>query len=527
MPDSNECRNPGFHKNEMKMPDTVTNSSASVRSSLRLGKIELRHVAWFALFVAAGCVASINPVFWLGCLAAGGAFWLCKLAFGFLRLEFWQVIAVITITGYVVLNYGFENVAIHAGSFPILITYGIMYASLAMAVFAHRHLAMKAMREPALLCALAVLGLTFVHLLFDVPAYGSLAFRDATMCFDGVFVLMGLIWARKSDSPEFFAKWFLIVFVLNMFYSFTLPWTEKFWSWSPESGAFLPVPILGNFRGTGDWLLAGAVFCICVGGYVVRRPSWLMPVLALGQLLGIAITQVRRMYLGIVVVVVILVLAGEIKKFARLFVLVPAALAVLFLATSIGGLEISGRIGPVNLAFFEDHLRSISGAENTPGSDPQTRVIMGKQAFEHFLAHPIVGEGFGLPVVNVIDGDNGTMTRTPHNSTMTYLARLGGVGFILWVAFHWCLCSRFAYAFRKRKSLDKRLYALILWFFLFYVVFMVGSFVESPFEYPAHAIPFYFLMGFALGLIRWQLSPRNSGEQRLTAYASNVEKVYS
>lgn len=510
------------------MPDTVTNSSVIVRSSTRLGKIDLRHVAWFSLFVLAGGVATLSLDFLLGCFAAVAVLALFRIAFvyvGRLGLEIWQGIALAILGGYIVLNYGFENIAIHAGSFPILITYGMIYASLGLAVVSYRQVVMKALQEPAMLCVLGVLVLTFFHLLTDILNYGSLAFRDATMCFDGVFLLMGLVWARKRDSIPLLSKWLLAVFVVNMLYSFTLPWAEKFWSWSPESGAFLPVPILGNYRGTGDWLLAGATFCICVGSYVISRPRWLMPVLALAQLLGIAITQVRRMYLCIVVVVVILILAGEIKKFARLFVLVPAAVAVLFLATSLGGLQITGRIGPVNLEFFEDHLRSISGAENTPGSDPQTRVIMGKQAFEHFLAHPIFGEGFGLPVVNVIDGDNGTLTRTPHNSTMTYLARLGGVGFILWVAFHVCLLSRFARVYRQRRSCDKQLYAVLLWFFLFYVVFMVGSFVESPFEYPAHAIPFYFLIGYSLGLIRWHLSPKKA-EQRL-AVLSNAEKAYS
>jgi O-antigen ligase len=513
----------------MKMPDTVTNSSAGVRSSTRLGKIDLRYVAWFSLFVLAGSVATLSPDFWLGCLAAVAVLAICRIAFvyvGRTGLEMWQAIAVAILSGYVVLNYGFENIAIHAGSFPILITYGMIYASFALAVFAHRQVVMKALHEPAMLCVLGLLALSFFHLLTDILSYGSLAFRDATMCFDGVFLLMGLLWAKKSDSPHFLAKWLLVVFVVNMFYSFTLPWAEKIWSWSPDSGAFFPVPILGNYRGTGDWLLAGATFCICVGSYVVSRPRWLMPVLALAQLLGIAITQVRRMYLCIVVVVVILILAGEIKKFARLFILVPAAIGVLFVVTSLGGLEITGRIGPVNLQFFGDHLRSISGAENTPGSDPQSRVIMGSQAFQHFLAHPVFGEGFGQPVVNVIDYDNGTVTRTPHNSSLTYLARLGAVGFTIWIAFHVCILTRFAYVYRQRRSCDKRLYAFILWFFLFYVVFMVGSFVESPFEYPAHAIPFYFLMGFALGLIRWHLSPKDKGEHRLAALSS-VEKAYS
>jgi hypothetical protein len=513
----------------MKMPDTVTNSSvASLRSIPRIGKIDLRYVAWFSLFVLAGSVATLYPIFWLVCLAAAAMVGICWVVFVFLGragLELWQVVALITLSGYVVLNYGIDNLAIHVGGFPILIAYGMMYASLALAVFAHRHLVLKALHEPALLCVLALLGLSFCHLVTDIPSYGSWAFRDVTMCFDGVFLLMGLLWARTSDS-HLLNKWLMFTFAANMFYCFTLPWGEKLFSWSPVSGAYLPVPLLGNYRGAGDWLLAGAVFCICVGSYVVRRPAWLMHFLVLGQLLGIAVTQVRRMYLGIVVVVVILALAGEIKKFAKLFILVPGAIALIVVATSLGGLQISGRIGPVNLAFFRDHIRSISGAEDTPGSDPYTRVTMAQEAFQHFLAHPVFGEGFGQPVISDIDPDNGHVTRTPHNSSITYLARLGAVGFAIWIAFHVFLWERFVYAFRQRRSCDKRLYAFVLWSFLFYVLFMLGSFVESPFEYPDHAIPFYFLMGFALGLIRWHLSPKKKREHRLSAFATSVEKAY-
>ena len=114
----------------------------------------------------------------------------------------------------------------------------------------------------------------------------------------------------------------------------------------------------------------------------------------------------------------------------------------------------------------------------------------------------------------------------PHNSSLTYLARLGAVGIIFWIAFHFCLMKRFAYAFGDRHSADKRMYAFALWFFLFYVVFMIGSLVEGPFEYPSRAIPFYFLMGFALGLIRWHLSPKNKGERRLPAIEGSAEKAY-
>jgi O-antigen ligase len=187
--------------------------------------------------------------------------------------------------------------------------------------------------------------------------------------------------------------------------------------------------------------------------------------------------------------------------------------------TSWGGLEISGRVGKVSLQFFADHLRSLSGAEDAPGSDPQTRVSMGREALQHFYAHPVIGEGFGQPVTDEMDYDTGLITRTPHNTSITYLARLGVVGFSLWMAFHFCLWKRFYYAYRQRRSADKQLYTFVLWFFLYYVLFMMTSLVESPFEYPASAIPFYFLIGFALGLIRWHLSPKNKREVQSAAFA--------
>ena len=516
------------------MPDIVTNSSVSVKSSSRLGKLDLRYVAWFSLAVLAGCVGTLYPVFWLGGLAAAATFGICWLVLVGLRragLEFWQALALVNLSGYLVLNYGFDNLAFHVGGFPILLAYGMMYASLAVAVFANWYLVVRTLNEPALLCVLALLFLAMFHMVTNVFSYGAWAFRDCTMCLDALFLIMGLVWARKSDNIYFLAKWLMVVFVLNMVYSFTLPWAETLWSWSPVSGAFLKVPLLGNYNGAGDLLLAGAVLCICVGNYIISRPRWLMLFLTVAQLLGIAITQVRRMYLGILVVILLLILAGEIKKVARLIIVVPAAIIVLVLATTVGGLEISGRIGPVNLEFFKDHIRSMSGTQvqDTPGSSVQSRVDMGDAAIQHVLAHPVFGEGFGRPLLDAADATDevtGAVTRMPHNSSLTYLARLGAVGIIFWIAFHFCLLKRFAYAFRHRHSADKRMYAFALWFFLFYVIFMIGSFVEGPFEYPSRAIPFYFLMGFSLGLIRWHLSPKNKGEGRLPAIEGSAEKAY-
>jgi O-antigen ligase len=495
------------------MPELVANSSTELRPVPRAGRFNLRVIAVFSLLVILGGVAALYPILWLGLLGTAAMLGICWWVFACFRREglaLWQMMLLIAVSGYLLLNYGFENIAFHVGGVPVIISYGLVYASLMLALFANRHLLGRAVKEPAILCAVALLGLTLVHLVLDLPSYGVWALRDSTMCFDALVMIMGLAWATRKNSIGFIGKWLLVMFVLNALYGFTMPWAEKIWGWSPESGVFLQVPIFGNFNGVGDLLVAGAMFCICFGSYLVKRPSWLMPLLAMTQLLGVAIAQVRRMYIGIVILLLILIFVGEAKKFVKLLALVPAALAVVVLATSVGGLQINGRIGAVNLQFFEDHLRSLSGAEDTPGSDPESRLVMASQAMAHFYSHPLLGDGFGQPLTNIVDQNDGAITRMPHDSSITYLARLGAIGMLFWVAFHFFVIKQFVYAYRHRRSCDKRVYAFVLWLFLFYVICMLASFVEAQFEFPRTAVPFYFFIGFGLGLIRWHLSPNQS-----------------
>lgn len=507
------------------MHDIVTNSSAGFKSSPQ------RAVAWFSLFLLVGSLAILHPLFVLGCLAAAAALGLCWLVVTQVRranLEFWQFLALFALSGYLLLTRGFENLTLHIGGFPIIVGYALIYASLALAVFSRRQLIARALKEPPVVCMLALLALAVVHLVVDIPSHGIWALRDSSMCLDGIFMLLGLAWAMKSNNSVFLARWMMGLFVLNMLYSYTMPWGERLWSWSPVSGVFLKVPILGDFSGAGDILVAGAMFCICVGSYLVSRPSWLMPLLAIGQLLGVAITQGRRQYVGTVVVLIILVLLGETKKFAKLLILVPSVVILISLATSLGGLKISGRIGEVNLDFFKAHLRSVQTSEGTPGSSVEGRFSWADEAFQHFLAHPVLGEGFGQPLLTDIDETNGAVTRMPHNSSLTYLARLGLIGFVIWIAFHFLLIKRFINVLRRRSTYgDKRLSAFVLWLFLFYVLFMIVSLVEAPFEFPSGAVPFYFFMGLALGLMRWHLSDEKKREHRATAFVNKQSLIAS
>jgi O-antigen ligase len=507
----------------------VTQANIHLKSATPTRRFDLRVVAGFVLLAVVGCLAALNPTIVLLLFAALIGLGLCWLALVYMRrvgLELWQIFTIIALSGYLLLNYGFENITLHVGGLPIIVSYALMYGAVILAVYSGRHLVRRALAEPPALFALLLLALTMCHLVFDIPRYAVWAVRDATMCLDAIFMLVGLAWAMKGDGGiAFMSKWMLLLFTTIMFYGFTLPWGERLWAWSPESGVFLKVPVLGNYNGTGDLMLAGALFCICVGGFVIKRPSWLMLVLAAGQFLGVAVTQVRRMYVGAVIVLLILVLLGEGKKFAKLFLLLPVAVGVIALVTTVGGLEINGRIGPVNLDFFKEHIRSIETSDGTPGSSVESRYIMVDQAMQHFYAHPVVGEGFGLPLLNDIDMSNGAAGRQPHNSSLTYLARLGAVGLLLWIAFHVAMVKRFVYTYHQRRTAEPRVYAFVLWFFLFYVLFMLASFVEPPFEFPSGAVPFYFFTGYTLGLIRWQLFPKNHNKRQLTVLVKSAETV--
>jgi hypothetical protein len=505
------------------MSNTLTNPNPGVRTQPRGRKLDLRVVAGFSVAVLIGILGTVLPWLALGCLAAilvAGLSWLVLVYLRRASLELWQMFIVIALSGYLLLNYGFENLALHVGGIPIIISYGLMYGAMALALLTQRGLIATGLKEPAVVCMLGMMGLAALHLVLDLPAFGVMAIRDASMFLDGMFMLLGIAWGMKKNSIEFVAKWLLVVFSINLFIGLTQPWGERIWGWSPVSGVFQPVAILGNFNGIGEVLLYGVLFCICVGGLVVKRPVWLMQALVVGQLIGFVFAQIRRMYIGAAVALIILSLMGEAKKFVKLLILLPATLLAIVLVTSTLGIEISGRIGPVNLDFFKEHVRSIETSEGTPGSALESRYNMADEALEHFYDHPLVGVGFGQPLLTLIDQMNGQVTRMPHDSSLSVLARLGMAGILVWAAFHFFLIKRFLGALRRRKSCaDPLASAFILWAFLFYVLFMIGSFVEASFEFPSGAVPFYFFTGFSIGVMRAYF-PGKSREAQPAALAT-------
>jgi len=411
------------------------------------------------------------------------------------------------LSGYIVLNYGFANVALRIGGLPVILGHALMFAGLTFALLDRRSSMVSALRDPAILSLAGLILLSVIHLCFDVPRYGLMAFRDASLHLEGVFILTGWLWGTEEPVRKALTKWLFAVFVANLLCSFTFPWAESITAWSPKSGIFLVVPIFGSYGTTAPYLLAGALFCLWVARDAIKLPNWVFWVLALGQVLGLALLQARSMYVAIPVVFVMLIFLRQPSRAAGLAALVTGSLVVLVLGVSLG-IEVQGRIGPVRPGFLEEHAESLF---LVPGS-PAVGSINDREKWTTDLwarvtsstTNLLVGEGFGLPLID-FQTPEGVPVRQPHNTSLSVLARLGLVGMLPWTLFHLCIIGRFLRTLRRRGSFDKQSSSLVLWLLMFYVTIMLTTSVQPLLEFSYGAIPFYFLMGFALRLMRRQL----------------------
>jgi len=476
-------------------------------SRIRAPKLSASTVFFFLACLGIGVLATFYPIHAVGLLiglAVLAAIW---LGFSYLRrsgLEMWQIVLLMALSGYLVLNYGFENLAFHLGGLPIILSYLLMFGALGLALYRHPNLLRIAGQEPAVFFLLAMFGLACLHLVIDLPKYGIWAIRDASICFDCMFIVLGLLWSQRKESLTPLMKWLMVILLVNAFYSLTFPWQERIQAWSPSSGVFLQISLFGYYRGNYLYLGLGALFYLFLSQYVFKWPRWIVLLLAMIQLFGLAILQARQMYVALLVIIVLLFLIGEVRKSGKLVLILGVPVAAVILFTVIG-VEIPGRIGPVRTDFFLEHFRSISGAEGTPGASVEGRVEWYDEVFGRIRKNPWFGEGFGQPLITFENDLNGGIVRQPHNSSVTVLARLGIVGLLPWFALHLYIVSRFVYAFRQRRRLDRQMADFILWLFMLYLVYMISSTVEPAFEFPSAAVPFYFFLGLSLGLIRWQL----------------------
>ncbi len=478
--------------------------------------IDAASVTVFFVFLSLGVLVGAYPLGALalfGVLAVLGLGMLVLVRSGLASLALWKALVLTALSGFMVLGYGFANLAFHIGGIPVILGHALMFPALGLAVLSSKRGAtLAALREPAMLALLALLLMAIPHLAFDIPQHGLYAVRDASIFFEGIFMLSGLLWARDSRNTELLTKWLFFLFLANLTYSYTFQWQERLADWSPKSGVFLVVPVLGSYYQMSLYLVLGALFCLLLGSRVARCPSWVWTVLILAQLAELAIHQERSMYLGLAFVLVLLLMLGEVRNVAKLTLIVALGIIAIVFATGVLGIQISGRIGPVNLEFLEAHARSLLLQRGTPETQTlEDRADWYAQVWRRTASSAtnlLVGQGFGEPLIDFVTDDpvNKDITiRQPHNTSLSVLARMGLLGLSVWLIFHLIVLKRFFSVYRRRSRLDRKAYELVMFLFFFYLLSMFFTHVQPALEFSFGAIPFYFMTGFALGFMRRQL----------------------
>jgi O-antigen ligase len=475
-----------------------------------LWAIDKRTVLAFTVAAALGVLVAASPLVGLAALPA------CFVVYGIYRwcrtrLEVWQVLVLFAMTPYFLMNYGFDNFAVGWGGMQFPVGDLLIFLAIVLLMWGKQSgLLSVAMQDSAVICMSALLLLSIAHLIFDVPRFGMYALRDSSMIFEAALLVLGMVWASDAKRMQLLMRWLFFVFFINLFYSYTFPWGEAIRTSSPSAGVFHPVPLFGNYQQSAMWLLLGALFFVWLGPSLVRWPRWVLLLLAAAQLGGLAILQVRSMYVGIAVIFLILFLLGELRKafsLASMLAWGTGVLIVFLLFVSMAGIQIQGRMGPVDFSFIANQTKTLVDLV-----DPNTRMshdvdrsgwyqeVWGR--IQSSASNTIIGEGFGQALIN-FETEEGIPVRQPHNSSLTVLARLGFVGLAAWLLFILLVCTRYVRYIRNANA-SAQTSSLMVWLLCAFVVALLQASVQPSLEFSSGACPFYFLAGIGLGIIRWR-----------------------
>src|SRR5271169_2043490 len=122
----------------MQNSDTTKNMGGAQAPRARASKVRAGTIAFFAASIVIGVLVTVYQMYAIGLLvglAVLGAIW---LGLAYLRrsgLELWQIVLLMAMSGYLVLNYGFENLAFNVGGLPIILSYLLMFGALGLAAY--------------------------------------------------------------------------------------------------------------------------------------------------------------------------------------------------------------------------------------------------------------------------------------------------------------------------------------------------------------------------------------------------------
>ena len=342
----------------------------------------------------------------------------------------------------------------------------------------------------ALLAAFFVWGL--LRFLPGYRAYGVNAIRDFALCYYCLFAF--LIAAALARSPGIlerlitqlarFVPWLLVWLPIALLleprsatHGPNVPFTAvSVWTHKPGNAALAALLALGSlwlFRGERSarsraaWSLMA--FLVLALSATQNRGGLLA--VAVGAMAGLAFLPDRRRLVGRAAAVMVLALG----------------LAIL-LPVRFGSVGLQGRA--FSASQLLSNVASIAGKKEAGNLEGTVagREVLWSLIFHHQVAEGqlLDGSGFGPNLateVGIYEGSVSDPLRNPHNSHLDVLARMGLVGFALWVALWLCWYRRLVVGCRRleQRGLPARRSVAILCLMVATAI-LVSSFFDPQLE---------------------------------------------
>lgn len=417
------------------------------------------------------------------------AFLVLVLGIAFQNLQLVERTAATIMVGLsMILGYGFANVGLQAPA-PLPLADLLLIGLLALALADGQTRLPRKVMVPLTLFALLIC----IRLVFDIPVWGTLALRDASIALE-LFTVAVAYRAGLRDGIERWAKYFAPIMVLVLGYSLLYPWRGNLQAVSPIVGLQHSAHLLGDYAGVNFAAAAAALYFTALGR------GWKRFIAPLVMVILLPIFQARSLY--IFFPLALLLLGLLMRQPLRILMRAAAVLTIgLLLAFAIGSsLHLAGRKGPVTPSFFTANAQTLTGAEG-----PAAGTITDRESFIHYTLRQwtrtpgtmIAGVGLGPDLTGSYQ-KGARRNRKPHDDYLEILAREGILGLSLYV---WLLVAAIApvvrTARREAGTFEGRFCA---WVCAAVLIYLGGSAVQPLMAFPYGTMPTWFLLGLGLAV---------------------------
>lgn len=256
-------------------------------------------------------------------------------------------------------------------------------------------------------------------------------------------------------------------------------------------------------------LIKGGEYCVHLGGILAftfsgltRRGPWMWLILA-DAMLGMG---VRGGFLAFLIAGLFVMLLRP--RLLRIVLLgITTLMVVVIMATFEIRFTIPGMARELSLDQLQDSVQSVIGSSERMDLEGTKawRLAWWSSIRDYTINGPYFWQGKGYGI-NLADSDGfqvgnpDELLRSPHNSHLTFLARSGVPGFVLWLTLQlaWLFAMLRGYLMAHRLALPLWP-AFFAWMSSYWIAFTVSGSFDVFLEGPMAAVPFWSLFGIGWG----------------------------